>query len=150
MIGILLLYQFLGYLNLESSEASIEAINLFNFLVFLSQLLGLIGFGTLNIIFYIMIPSNDENDEKIIRKTALDFGTKYSRVEIREISEKCNKNPRFIIQVIEKMINDKEIYAQYFSSTKSVAFDKNTNIEEINNLMKKYENWERKKKKNNE
>ena len=146
LIGFLLLFQVVGHLKIENGYHTIENINFYNSLIFFSQLSALIGFGIINLIFFTLIQSNDENDEKIIRKTALDFGTKYSRIEIREISKKCNKDPRFIIQIIKKMIEDQEIYAEYFSSTKSVVFDKNANIEAINILMKKYEEWETEKK----
>jgi len=33
------------------------------------------------------------------------------------------------------MIEDNEIYAKYFESSKSVAFDQQANIEEIDKLM---------------
>jgi len=42
------------------------------------------------------------------------------------------------------MINKKEIYAEYFKSTKSVVFDKQTNIAEIDALMDQYKKWEAK------
>ena len=42
------------------------------------------------------------------------------------------------------MIENKEIYAQYFSSTKSVAFNQQANIEEIDKLMATYKEWEEK------
>ena len=40
------------------------------------------------------------------------------------------------------MIENHEIYAQFFSSTKSVAFNQQANINEIDNLMKIYKDWE--------
>ena len=43
------------------------------------------------------------------------------------------------------MIDNKEIYAQYFSSTKSVAFDQQANIDEIDKLMSTYKDWESEK-----
>ncbi len=41
------------------------------------------------------------------------------------------------------MIEVKEIHAKYFESSKSVAFDLQTNIKEIDDLMKKFEEWEK-------
>lgn len=41
------------------------------------------------------------------------------------------------------MIESNEIYAQYFSSTKSVAFDQQTNIKDIDKLMEQYRQWEK-------
>ena len=43
------------------------------------------------------------------------------------------------------MIENKEIYTQYFSSKKSVAFDQAANIDEIDKLMAIYKEWEEKK-----
>jgi len=40
------------------------------------------------------------------------------------------------------MIDKKEIYAEYFKSTKSVFFDKQANIDEIDALMEQYKKWE--------
>ena len=42
------------------------------------------------------------------------------------------------------MIKNKEIYAEYFKSTQSVVFDKQTNIDEIDKLMEAYKEWEEK------
>ena len=41
------------------------------------------------------------------------------------------------------MIKKKEIYAEYFESTKSLVFDQQTNINEIDDLMKKFDEWEK-------
>jgi len=43
------------------------------------------------------------------------------------------------------MIENREIYAQYFSSTKSVAFNLQANIDEIDKLMDTYKDWEEEK-----
>ena len=93
------------------------------------------------------------NEEKIrmekmniIKKTILDLGTKFGRLQIMEIAEVCSiKEEQLIIDTIKEMINNKEIYAQYFSSTKSIAFDQQANIEEIDNLMRTYKEWEDRK-----
>ena len=42
------------------------------------------------------------------------------------------------------MIQEGEIHADYFKSTKTLAFDQRSNIDEIDNLMKKFEQWESK------
>ena len=79
----------------------------------------------------------------IIKKTILDLGIKFGRLQIMEISEVCSiKEEQLIIDTIKEMINNKEIYAQYFSSTKSVAFDQQANIDEIDKLMSTYRDWE--------
>jgi hypothetical protein len=78
----------------------------------------------------------------IIRKSILYLGTKFTRLHITEIAEECGQNEKLIISIIKDMIQNKEIYAQYFSSTKSIAFDQQANINEIDNLMKAYKDWE--------
>ena len=47
-----------------------------------------------------------------------------------------------IINTIKEMIENKEIYADYFSSTKVVAFNQQAIIKDIDSLMKTYEQWE--------
>ena len=86
--------------------------------------------------------------EKInkIKKLVLELGTKFTRLEIREIDEKSSIDDEdIIIEVVKDMIKNKEIYADYFSSSKAIAFDQQANIEEIDNLMAIYKEWEDKK-----
>jgi len=78
-----------------------------------------------------------------IRRTILKLGVKYSRLQIAEIGEKCGEPEDCIIVVARDMIKNKEIYAEYFKSTKSLVFDQQANIDEIDNLMKKFEEWEK-------
>jgi len=80
-----------------------------------------------------------------IKKLVLDLGIKFTRLEIREISEKSSINDEdFIIKVVRDMIRNNEIYAEYFSSSKAIAFDQQANIEEIDRLMATYKDWEEK------
>jgi hypothetical protein len=86
--------------------------------------------------------------EKInkIKKLVLELGIKFTRLEIREIGEKSSiDNEDIIIEVVKDMIKNKEIYAEYFSSSKAIAFDQQANIEEIDKLMAIYKEWEDKK-----
>lgn len=86
--------------------------------------------------------------EKInkIKKLVLELGTKFTRLEIREIGEKSSIDDEdIIIEVVKDMIKNKEIYAEYFSSSKAIAFDQQANIEEIDKLMAIYKEWEDKK-----
>ena len=87
-----------------------------------------------------------ERETHMIKRTVLDLGMKFARLQIAEISEVCGeKDEQLIIIVVEEMITNNEIYAQYFSSTKSVAFNQQANIDEIDKLMATYEDWEDKK-----
>lgn len=85
--------------------------------------------------------SNFDEQAKI-RKTILDLGTKFTRLEVREISEKCKIDRDAIIDIIKKMIVNKEIYAEYFKSSKTISFNQQANIDEIDELMAIYEKWE--------
>lgn len=85
-------------------------------------------------------------NKNIIKKTVLELGTKFAKLKIAEISEVCGVDDvQLIVNIINDMIDNQEIYAQFFSSTKSVAFNQQANINEIDNLMKAYKDWEVKK-----
>ena len=83
---------------------------------------------------------------KKVKETVLNLGTKFTRIQITEISEKCGiTDEQIIIETVKEMIKNKEIFAEYFSSSKSVAFDQQTNIDEIDKLMDAYKELEGKK-----
>ncbi|KKK85758.1 hypothetical protein LCGC14_2770110, partial [marine sediment metagenome] len=54
----------------------------------------------------------------------------------------CKEEEHLIVSTINQMIEKKEIYAKFFESSKSVAFDQQTNIDEIDKLMEQYRQWE--------
>ncbi|MBD3214456.1 MAG: hypothetical protein GF311_17725 [Candidatus Lokiarchaeota archaeon] len=62
----------------------------------------------------------------------------YPKLEIREISEKCNEFPDVVINVVKEMIDNGEIYAEYFKNSKSIAFNKLANINEMDGLLESY------------
>ncbi len=64
-------------------------------------------------------------------------------LQIPEIAEKCGSPQDYVIVVIEGMIKDKEIYADYFESTQFVVFDQKTNRDEIETIQNKFEVWEK-------
>jgi len=79
----------------------------------------------------------------IIKETILNLGTRFNRIQIAEISEVTNlPNDHLIISTVKEMIENNQIHAQYFSSTKSIAFDQEKNIDEIDKLMMQYKQWE--------
>ena len=80
--------------------------------------------------------------EPIVRKTILELGIKYSRLKISEIAEKSKAFQTNIITIVKNMIKNNEIYAEYFESSQSVAFNLQANIAEIDSLMGIYEKWE--------
>ena len=83
-------------------------------------------------------------EELKIKKTILDIGTKFTESQVQEISEKCSSDKNTITRVIKKMIENKEIYAEYFKSSKTVAFYQQQNINELDTLMAKYNKREEK------
>jgi len=114
------------------------------------QLLLLIFFWVfcliVNLIVFSLLKSEKNEltftDETIIKKIVLDLGTKYTRLEVREISEKCGYDSDSIIRVLNSMIMNKEIYAEFFKSSNTVSFDQQANIDEIDELMAAYKDWE--------
>ena len=83
---------------------------------------------------------------KNIKNTILNLATKYSRLQINEIAEKCEFiSEDLIIEVVLDMINNNEIYAEYFSSNRAVVFNQTANIKEIDSLMEKFKISEEKK-----
>ncbi len=89
-------------------------------------------------------PQVDESPK--IKKTILELGTKFSRLQVSDIKDKCGvKNEKLIIKIINEMISKKEIYAEYFPTSKSVAFNQQANIDEIDKLMAAYQDWEKDK-----
>lgn len=77
-----------------------------------------------------------------IKKSILELGTKFGRLQVIEIAEECSEENSLIISTIKEMITNQEIYAQYFSSSKVVAFNQQANIAEIDKLMDQYKEWE--------
>jgi len=79
-----------------------------------------------------------------IKDFMLDLGTKYEILKIGEIMEKTGiKNEELVVSTIVSMIENEEIYAEYFESTNNLKFDKSANIREIDKLMETYETWEK-------
>lgn len=77
-----------------------------------------------------------------IKKIVLDLGIKFGRLQVIEIAEEYGEKNDLIVATIKEMINHKEIYAQYFSSSKAIAFDQQANIAEIDKLIATYREWE--------
>ncbi|MFX0140355.1 MAG: toll/interleukin-1 receptor domain-containing protein, partial [Candidatus Hodarchaeota archaeon] len=79
-----------------------------------------------------------------IKRIVINLATKFARLEIIDISEKTGiSDEDFIIEIIEEMIQNNEVYAGYFSKYKTVYFDQQSNIEQIESLIKTYGEWEK-------
>jgi len=76
------------------------------------------------------------NDVKIdiIKSTILDLGTKFAHLQLNEIVEECEEDENLVLRAVKKMIQNNEIYAKYFESSRAVAFNKEANIENIDKL----------------
>jgi len=58
-----------------------------------------------------------------IKKTIINYGSKLARLELMDISEKSGiQDENLIEKIILEMITNREIKAEYFSSSKSIAF----------------------------
>jgi hypothetical protein len=84
-----------------------------------------------------------KNQLALIKKYVLDMSTKATRLKLKEISEMTKIDKDSIKHVIRNMIKNDKVYAKYFSSSKSIVFDQETNIAEIQNLMNEFEKWEK-------
>jgi len=63
------------------------------------------------------------NTKNKIKNTILNYGSKIARLELMDISEKSGiQDENLIEQIILEMIKNREINAEYFSSSKSIAF----------------------------
>ncbi|MBD3214458.1 MAG: hypothetical protein GF311_17735 [Candidatus Lokiarchaeota archaeon] len=92
--------------------------------------------------FLIALKFNEKNIDLLeVRKCILELGTKFTRLSIEEISEVTGLDRYNIENLVVEMVKNKDIYAKYFKSTKMVAFDQQSNIEEIHHLMQIYDDW---------
>lgn len=80
-----------------------------------------------------------EEDTSLIKKSILELSTKFTRLRVKEIAEKSKVDKDTIILTIKEMIVKKEIYAEYFKSSKTVSFNKEANIDEFDELLKSFE-----------
>jgi hypothetical protein len=85
------------------------------------------------IVFLAMKESKIENIKSIV----INLGTKYDRLEVKEISQKCKIDGISIVYVLNEMIKNQEINAEYFTSSRAIVFDQRANIREIDNLLEK-------------
>ncbi len=85
----------------------------------------------------------------LIKRTILDLGTKFIRLQIAEIAESCKvPDEALIINTVEDMIAKHQIDAQYFTSTRAVAFNQQANLASrdafVAELEAEFANWSNK------
>jgi hypothetical protein len=99
-----------------------------------------------NLVIFTLLRSEKKDlkleDLAVIKKTILDLGTKYTRLEIPEISEKSGYDADSIVFVLNDMIENNEIYAEFFKSSNTVSFNQRANLDEIDELLATFKNWE--------
>jgi hypothetical protein len=78
-----------------------------------------------------------------IKSIIRDLGSKHTRLQVMDIVDKCGEEEGLIISTIQDMIKNREISAEYFKSSKSIAFIQQIDVEEIDELMKSFDEWEK-------
>ncbi|MFX1357451.1 MAG: hypothetical protein ACFFA8_09185 [Promethearchaeota archaeon] len=134
----ILFYRFVSSLNYEPG---LQDLNLITFLYFICWAIIL----TINILFISAQPSKKVYENYNLKKEVLDLSTKFTRLEVRGISEKLDKDPILVLNLIKNMLKNKEVYGEYFESTKTITFDQQANINEIDQLLSKFSKFEEKK-----
>ena len=81
-------------------------------------------------------------EEAIVKRKIIEYGKKIERIKIKDISDKSNVDASTVFRTLTEMIKNQEIYAAYFKSSKTIAFNQIANLENIDSLMKLYEDWE--------
>jgi hypothetical protein len=102
-------------------------------------------FLVVNISLILAKPSDKIYNNYDLKKEVLDLSTKFTRLEVRAISEKLNKDPILVLNLIKNMLENKEVYGEYFESTKTITFDQQANINEIDQLLAQFSEFEEKK-----
>ncbi len=71
--------------------------------------------------------------DPLVKREMIELSKKYHRLHLIEIAEKIGiKDEKLIVPIVQEMIKNKELFADYFASTKSVAFDVSANKEKLN------------------
>lgn len=94
--------------------------------------------------FMTLAKSIESNKKKIdVRKKILNFGIEFTRLEIKEISAKCKEDSELIMKIVKEMVENQEIFGDYFKSSKTLVFNQQANIDQIDDLLLKYDEWEK-------
>ncbi|MFW9990147.1 MAG: SBBP repeat-containing protein [Candidatus Odinarchaeota archaeon] len=67
----------------------------------------------------------------------------FERLEVNAIVEKCGEGEGIILSAILDMIKNGEISAEFIKNTKEVLFQKQLDVEQIDRLIKSFEDWEK-------
>ncbi|MBD3214457.1 MAG: hypothetical protein GF311_17730 [Candidatus Lokiarchaeota archaeon] len=108
-------------------------ISIFSFILIFSSLIGLFKLEF----------KQSKVDWFHVKKSIFELSTRFPRLKIKEISEETNQNQDLIIKIVKNMIESNEIQAEYFSSTKTVAFDQQSHFDKIDDLLDDYTDKEK-------
>jgi len=147
-ISIIMLLTFIVYNNVILGVIIPFEYLLFSMILFW-VLLGILIWEILeNILIFIKIHrrvtiKDEISAKKMIKSIILTLSTKYTRLLLSEIIEETKiRDKRLIRNTIQQMIQNEEVYGQYFSKSDSVVFDQQANIKEIDSLMAQFTKWE--------
>lgn len=88
------------------------------------------------------IRKQEKSDYSTLKEKILEMSTQFSSITIKELSQECNVEKSLVRSTIYEMIKKREVFAEYFASSKRIAFDQQANIDELDNLISKYKEWE--------
>lgn len=111
-------------------------------LIIISSMIVISLLFLLNLFILILSFKPNLKEEAIVKRQIIEFGKKIARLKIKDISEKSNVDTSSVFRTLNGMIKNQEIFALYLKSSKTVAFNQIANLENIDSLMKLYDDWE--------
>jgi hypothetical protein len=78
-----------------------------------------------------------------IKNLIKNLGTRFTRLEIADIAEKTKEKEAVITSIINSMIKNKEISATYSKEKNMIIFEEEVKIEEIDELIDSFKEWEK-------
>ena len=78
-----------------------------------------------------------------IKNKVKELASKHTRLQVMDIVDSCSEEEGLIISTIQNMIKNREISAEYFNTNKVIAFISEIDVEQIDKLMKTFDDWEK-------
>jgi hypothetical protein len=98
------------------------------------------------IIYVLLILRNSKIEEVIrVKKTILTLGTKVTRLKLVDVSDYCKIDINTVLNTIKLMIKNREILAEFFYTSRVIAFNQIGNAQEIDDLIEEFNKWGREK-----
>jgi hypothetical protein len=97
-------------------------------------------------IYVLLILRNSKIEEVIrVKKTILTLGTKVTRLKLVDVSDYCKIDINTVLNTIKLMIKNREILAEFFYTSRVIAFNQIGNAQEIDDLIEEFNKWGREK-----